>query len=403
MPLTDTAIRAALKHTKRRKIADGGGLFLLINPPREPAWRLKYRIAGREKLLSLGRLLDVSLKRAREKRDEARRLIGDGVDPSDARKATKLARADTFAAIAEEWLVTRKGAITVGSWERDREHLMNFVAPYLGKKPIGSLEAPELLTVLRRIETRGIRDTAHRVRSVVGRVMRYAISTGRAQRDIAADLKDALLPVITESYPAITNPAKVGELLRAIGAYDGQPTTRVALRLAPYVFLRPGELRKAEWAEIDLAAAEWRIPAERMKMDELHVVPLARQAVELFREIQPLTGDGRLVFPALHTTLRPISENTLNMALRRIGYSKDQMVSHGFRSMASTLLNEQGWHPDLIELQLAHAERNKVRAAYNRAQRLEERRKMMQAWADYLDKLKSSGVVSGGAGKTVER
>lgn len=394
MPLTDTAIRAALKLPARRKIADGAGLFLLINPPREPAWRLKYRIAGREKLLSLGRLKDVPLRRAREKRDEARRLIADGIDPSDERKAVKLARADTFGAVAEEWLAARKGSITLGSWERDREHLMNFAAPYLGKKPIGSLEAPELLTVLRRIEARGIRDTAHRVRSVVGRVMRYAISTGRAQRDIAADLKDALLPVITESYAAITDPAKVGELLRAIGAYDGQPTTRTALRLAPYVFLRPGELRKAEWAEIDLGGAEWRIPAERMKMDELHIVPLARQVVELFREIQPLTGDGRLVFPALHTTLRPISENTLNMALRRMGYSKDQMVSHGFRSMASTLLNEQGWHPDLIELQLAHQERNKVRAAYNRAQRLDERRKMMQAWADYLDTLRVSAVTS---------
>jgi len=390
VPLTDAAIRAALKVTERRKISDSAGLYLLIAPPREPAWRLKYRIAGREKLLSLGRLRDVPLRRAREKRDEARRLIADGIDPSDQRKAAKLARVDTFAAVAEEWLQTRKGALTQGSWERDREHLLNFVGPYLGSKPIGSIEAPELLAVLRRIEARGIRDTAHRARSVTSRVYRYAIATGRATRDIAADLKGALLPVISESYAAITDPVELGKLLRAIEGYDGQPTTNVALRMAPYVFLRPGELRAAEWAEIDFDSATWRIPARRMKMDEEHIVPLAAQVVALLREIQPLTGDGRLVFPALHTSLRPISENTLNVALRRLGYSGEQMTSHGFRSTASTLLNEQGWHPDLIELQLAHAERNKVRAAYNKAQRLDERRKMMQSWADYLDGLRGT-------------
>lgn len=390
MPLTDAAIRAALKSEKRRKVADAEGLYLLVNPPREPGWRLKYRIAGREKLLSLGRLKDVPLKRAREKRDEARRLIADGVDPSAARKAAKLAQADSFSAVSEEWLDTRKGALTQGSWERDREHLVNFLKP-LANKPIGGIEAPELLTILRGIESKGTRDTAHRVRSVASRVFRYAIATGRAKRDVAADLKGALLPALTESYSAITEPQKLGQLLRAIEEYDGQPTTRVALRMAPYVFLRPGELRAAEWKEIDLDGAEWRIPAERMKMKEAHIVPLARQVVELFREIQPITGDGCYVFPALHTTLRPISENTLNMAIRRIGYGKDEMCSHGFRSTASTLLNEQGHHPDLIELQLAHAERNKVRAAYNRAQRLEERRKMMQAWADYLDGLRTAG------------
>lgn len=398
MPLTDVAIREALKLTERRKISDGAGLYLLIAPPREPAWRLKYRIAGREKLLSLGRLRDVTLKRAREKRDEARRLIADGIDPSDERKAAKLARADTFIAVAEEWLQTRRGALTQGSWERDREHLLNFVGPYLGKKSIGSIEPPELLAVLRRIEARGIRDTAHRVRSVTSRVFRYAIATGRAQRDVAADLKGALLPVITESYAAITEPNEVGKLLRAIEQYDGQPTTNVALRMALYVFLRPGELRGAEWSEFDFDTATWRIPDVRMKMKQEHIVPLATQVVTILRGIQPLTGDGRLVFPALHTSLRPISENTLNVALRRLGYSREQMTSHGFRSTASTLLNEQGWHPDLIELQLAHAERNKVRAAYNKAQRLPERRKMMQAWADYLDGLKSGVEVSAAKG-----
>jgi integrase len=390
MPLTDAAIRAALKSETRRKITDSAGLYLLINPPREPGWRLKYRIAGREKLLSLGRLKDVPLRRAREKRDEARRLIADGVDPSAARKAAKLAHADSFVAVAEEWLATRKDALTQGSWERDREHLVNFLKP-IANRPIATIEAPDLLSILRSIEAKGTRDTAHRVRSVASRVFRYAIATGRATRDVAADLKGALLPVLTESYSAITEPQKLGQLLRAIEEYPGQPTTHVALRMAPYVFLRPGELRGAEWKEIDLDGAEWRIPGERMKMGELHIVPLARQVVALFREIQPLTSDGRFVFPALHTSLRPISENTLNMAIRRIGYGKDEMCSHGFRSTASTLLNEQGHNPDLIELQLAHAERNKVRAAYNRAQRLDERRKMMQAWADYLDQLKVGG------------
>jgi integrase len=390
VPLTDAAIRAALKLTERRKVSDGAGLYLLIAPPREPAWRLKYRIAGREKLLSLGRLRDVPLKRAREKRDEARRLIADGIDPSDERKAAKLARADTFNAVAAEWLQTRRGALTQGSWERDREHLLNFVGPYLGSKPIGSIEPPELLVALRRIEARGIRDTAHRARSVTSRVFRYAIATGRATRDIAADLKGALLPVISESYAAITDPTELGKLLRAIDQYDGQPMTKVALRMAPYVFLRPGELRAAEWSEFDFDSGTWRIPARRMKMDEEHLVPLATQVTALLREIEPLTGRGRLVFPALHTALRPISENTLNVALRRLGYSGEQMTSHGFRSTASTLLNEQGWHPDLIELQLAHAERNKVRAAYNKAKRLDERRRMMQAWGDYLDGLKAA-------------
>jgi integrase len=232
------------------------------------------------------------------------------------------------------------------------------------------------------------------VRAVVGRVFRYAIATGRAKHDISADLKGALTPKAPQSYAAITDPAKVGELLRAIDRYDGQPATAAALKLAPYVFVRPGELRAAEWTEFDLDGAEWRIPPERMKMGELHIVPLATQAVAILREIQPLTGAGLYVFPAIGTRTRPLSENTLGAALRRLGYTNDEMTAHGFRSVASTLLNEQGWNPDLIELQLAHAERNKVRAAYNRAQRLAERRKMMQAWADYLDVLKTNGLAN---------
>ncbi len=242
--------------------------------------------------------------------------------------------------------------------------------------------------VLKRLERKGLRDTAHRVRAVCGRVMRYAIATGRATRDVSADLKGALAPKGTKNYPAITDPAKVGGLFRAIEDYDGMPSTSAALRLAPYVFVRPGELRAAEWSEFDLEGALWRIPPERMKMGETHLVPLAKQAVAILSDIQRVTGSGRYVFPAIGPYERPMSENTLNGALRRLGYPQEEMTPHGLRSMASTLLNEQGWNPDLIELQLAHKERNKVRAAYNRAQRLDERRKMMQAWADFLDGLR---------------
>ena len=240
---------------------------------------------------------------------------------------------------------------------------------------------------MRRIEARGAHETTHRAKQRCGQIFRYAIATGRAERDITADLRGALAPVVSKNRAALTDPAHVGELLRAIDGYHGSPRTAYALKLASRTFVRPGELRYAEWCEIDLEGAEWRIPAKRMKMGELHIVPLSRQVVELLRELHSITGRGKYLFPSLQTSLRPISENTVNVALRRLGYSKDEMTGHGFRAMASTLLNEQGWHPDLIELQLAHAERNKVRAAYNRAQRLPERRKMMQVWADYLQAL----------------
>jgi integrase len=243
--------------------------------------------------------------------------------------------------------------------------------------------------VLRRIDLRGTNDSAHRTRSICSRVLRYAVATGRAERDCTADLRGALPPVTGGHFAAITEPAKIGELLRAIDGYVGQPSTAYALRLAPYVFVRPGELRQATWSEFDLNVGEWRIPETRMKAADPLLVPLARQVLELLRRLQPITGHGRYLFPSLRTATRPISDNTVNAALRRLGYYSGEMTGHGFRSMASTALNEQGWHPDLIELQLAHAERNKVRGAYNRAQRLAERRQMMQAWADYLDRLRA--------------
>jgi integrase len=396
MPLSDVAIRAAKPREKAYKMFDERGLFLLVTTTGSKLWRFKYTFEGREKLLSFGNFPDVPLRVARDKRDEARRTLSaaEPVDPSAKRQAERAARADTFGLIAQEWLQTKRKVLSEGTWERDNHQLTRVVGPYLGNRPIASIEAAELFSVLRRLEARGVRDTTHRVRAVVGRVFRYAIATGRAKHDISMDLRGALAPRATRNHPSITDPVKVGQLLRAIDGYEGQVATHAALRIAPYVFVRPGELRAAEWSEFNLDACEWRIPAERMKMGELHIVPLASQVVAILRELQPVTGGGRYCFPALGSGMRPLSDNTLNAALRRLGYSGDEHTAHGFRSMASTLLNEQGWHPDLIELQLAHAERNKVRAAYNKAQRLGERRTMMQAWADYIDGLKAGGQIT---------
>lgn len=393
--LYETRIRAARPAEKPYKLFDERGLFLLVTPAGGRLWRLRYRLAGVEKLLALGAYPDVPLKRAREKRDEARKLVADGIDPSARRQAERCAAANTFKAVADEWLVTKKQSLTPATWQRDHDLLFRWVVPYIGNRPIAAIEAPDLLDTLKRIEAKNLPETAHRTREICGRVFRYAIATGRAGRDITADLRGALAPRVTKNFAAITEPAKVGELLRAIDGYDGQPATSAALKLAPYVFVRPGELRAAEWSEFTFDGDEpvWRIPAERMKMREPHIVPLCRQVVAILRDVQPVTSHDRYVFPAIGGGGRPLSENTLNGALRRLGYSSEQMTPHGFRSLASTLLNERGVNPDLIELQLAHAERNKVRAAYNRAQRLAERRAMMQDWADYLDSLRACGVV----------
>jgi integrase len=266
--------------------------------------------------------------------------------------------------------------------------LRGFLFLYVGNRPVMAITPRELLSMLRRIEARGRNETAHRVRALAGRVLRYAVATGRPPHDVAADLRDALALVKSSSYASLTDPKRVGELLLAIDRYDEQPITAMALRLTPLVFVRPGELRAAEWSEFDLKNAEWRIPAARMKMGVQHVVPLARQAVAILKELEPLAWRGRYVFPSLLSRDRPMSNNTINTALRRLGYAGNEQTGHGFRTMASTLLNEQGHPPDVIELQLAHAERNKVRAAYNKAQRLPERRRMMQAWAGYLDALR---------------
>jgi len=389
MKLTDTEVRNARPTDKPRKLFDGDGLYLLISPTGHRAWRFKYYIGGHEKHLHFGRYPEISLKAARERRLEARRALEMGKDPAEIQKAQQAARSATFETLTTEWLEVQRNKLTMKTYENKRDRFVDFVFPYLGKRPIAEIKALDVLEVLRRIEKRGRHETAHRVRSECGNVFRYAVVTGRAERDPTGDLRGAIAAVVPRNRPAIVDPVRIGELMRAIQGYRGDVSSEFALKLLPLVFVRPGELRLAEWPEFNLAAAEWRIPAARMKMRELHVVPLSSQALALLRELQALTGSGRLVFPSIRSRDRAISDNTINAALRRLGFSGDEMVAHGFRSMASTCLNEQGWHPDLIELQLAHAERNEVRGAYNRAQRLAERRKMMQAWADYLDALRA--------------
>lgn len=392
--LTETKLRSAKPAEKPYKLFDERGLYLIVHPNGGRWWRFKYAVSGREKLISLGTYPDVTLKRAREKRDEARSMVAEGMDPSDKRQAERLAQADTFEAVAREWLA--KQHFEPKSLQKAKWHFDDLLYPYIGSRPISQLTASDVLSVVQRLERRGKIETAHRVKQRIGQVLRYAIATGRAEHDVTADLRGAITPLKVTNRPAITEPSKVGELLRAIDGYSGQPATEAALKLSPLLFVRPGELRAARWEEFNLDGdePEWRIPAERMKMREYHIVPLAKQAVAILRDLQPVTGPDRgLVFPSLRDPNRPMSDAALTAALRRMGYAREEQSWHGFRTIASTLLNELGWNSDLIELQLAHRERNTVRAAYNRAQRLAERRKMMQAWADYLDTLKTNGKV----------
>ncbi len=396
--LTEPKLRHARPCEKPYKLTDGGGLYLLITPTGRRQggkwWRFDYRFAGRRKTLSFGTYPDVTLKAARGKRDAARRLLAEGADPGEARKAEKRAGNEgTFKAVALEWHTKQSEKWDAGHADRVMKRLERYVFPWIGDRQIKAITSPDLLALLRSVESSGKIELAHRVHQIVSQAFRYAVATGRAERDPSADLKGALTPVKTVNRAAVTTPQAVGELLRAIDSYTGSLTTKCALRLAPLTFVRPGELRRAEWPEFDLNAATWRIPAAKMKMRADHIVPLSHQAVAIIRELQPLTGRGRYLFPSERTHDRPMSENTINAALRRMGYAKDEMTGHGFRAMASTLLNEQGWNKDVIERQLAHAERNKVRAAYNRAEHLPERRKMMQAWADYLDSLKAGADV----------
>ena len=399
MPLTEAAIRNAKPTTRARKLSDGGGLFFLVQPTGSKLWRLAYRYAGKQKLLALGAYPEVSLATARGGRDEARDSYSKEFDPSIRRKHEKQRAAEsavnTFRLIAEELLAKyeREGraAVTLAK----TRWLLSFAYPLIGDRPILEISAPDLLMVLRGLEGRGLHESARRLRSACGRVFRYAVATGRAQRDPSGDLRGALtVPQVTHRA-AIVEPKAIGALLRAIEGYTGHPVTAAAMRLASHVFVRPGELRHAEWAEFDLDQAVWSIPAEKMKMRRPHRVPLSRQSIEIIRGLQEITGNGKRLFPSVRTVLRPISENTLNGALRRLGYASDDMSAHGFRAMAATRLNEMGrWNPDAIERQMAHQEQNAVRRAYTHgADYWAERVEMMQVWSDYLDELRAGGLV----------
>jgi integrase len=394
MPLKDLTIRAIKPREKPYKVADEKGLFLLITPSGSKCWRLKYRFNGKEKILSFGLYPEVSLAQAREERDKARKLLAAKTDPSLVRKmdkrALKQATENSFESVAREWYVKYSAQWTTNHGEKIIKRFERDIFPWVGRLPIHEINAPELLLTLRRIESRGAIDTAHRAHQNCSQVFRYAIATGRAERDPSADLRGALPPAKKNHHPSITGPKAIGQLLRDIDNYQGAFVTKCALQLAPLLFVRPGELRKAEWSEINFDTAEWRIPAAKMKMRVLHIVSLSTQAIEILREIHPLTGNDKYIFSCVRSKNRPMSENTINAALRRLGYSKDEMTGHGFRSIASTILNEQGWNRDAIERQLAHAERNNVRAAYNYAEYLPERNKMMQAWADYLTSIKQN-------------
>ena len=393
MPLTNLKVQKAKPQAKQYKLADERGMYLLIHPKGGKYWRLDYRFEGRRKTLAIGTHPETSLKEARKKRDRARSDIEGGIDPSGHQNGNPALGDDSFETVAREWHEKYRSQWTEGHASTTLRRLEANLLPWLGKRPLGAIEPPELLRSLRRVENRGAVETAHRIQQIASRIFRYGVATGRCSRDPTLDLKGALPPKRSEHFPTITDPKKIGALLRAVDDYQGFFITRIALQIAPLVFVRPGELRHAEWAEIQLDSAEWRIPAAKMKMKRDHIVPLSTQAVAIFEEIQPLTGDGRYVFPSSLPTGRPMSENTVNASLRRLGYTKEEMTGHGFRSMASTLLNENGWNRDAIERQLAHVEGNSVRAAYNYAEHLEERRRMMQWWADYLDELKGHSSV----------
>jgi integrase len=425
--LNDTMIRAAKPAHKSRKLFDEKGLYLLVAPTGGRLWRFKYRFPSsgshrKERLLSLGAYPEVSLRAAREKRDEARRDLANGSDPGVKRKCEQVSAADTFQAVALElFAVLRKASlagdqvppaaaevvertiqphrtrrarmrepISADTIDTMMRRLEMHVFPYLGACHVGEVSAPELLEVLRRIESRGTFELAHRVRSICSRVLRYAKATGRQCQDVAADLIGLLTPVEPENMAAIVDPIGIGGLLRAIEGYHGEPLTRLALRLSPYVFPRPIEMRTMEWAHISLdgATPEWRVPWRRMKMRQPHIVPLSRQAVAILREAQRHTGHRQYVFPQLRKPNKPMSENCLTAALRAMGYGGAEMTWHGFRALASTQLNELGWNDKWIETQLAHKDHNKVRKAYNHAKYLPQRRVMMQSWADYIDALR---------------
>lgn len=401
--LTDTAIRKAKPEAKPFKMSDGGGMYLLVKTDGGRYWRMDYRHDDKRKTLAFGVYPTITLADARQRREDAKRLLAQGRDPGAEKKAAKAERAaaaavaaDTFEKVAREWMAWREKRGETASTTASKDHwrLESYLFPHIGARPITEITPLELRDVLKKVEDTGKRETASRTKITAGQVFRWAVLEGKTHSDVTASLRGLFTTPKPTHRAALTDPARIGELLRSFDTFTGQYTTQAALKLAPLVFVRPGELRKAEWVEFDLEGAIWRIPAERMKMKAPHIVPLSTQAVGALRELHALTGSGALVFPAIGKVGRPMSENTVNLALRRLGYGKDEMTGHGFRSMAASRLNEMGWNADAIERQLAHAETNKVRAAYTHAaQYLEERTRMMQAWADYLDGLKNGAQI----------
>ncbi|WP_333992093.1 tyrosine-type recombinase/integrase [Burkholderia cepacia] len=397
MPLTDTAIRNAKPADKPVRLFDGGGLYLEIAPSGGKWWRLKYRFGGKEKRYSLGVYPEVTLATARKKRDEAREKLAAGIDPGEAKKAEKraslLAAAHSFEVVARGWMDERKTTVEPAQHAKTLARMENDVFPWLGKRPIAEIDAPEILVVLKRVDGRGARFTAHRIRSEISRVFRYGIKEGHCKADPARDLVDAIPPAQTTHFASITEPEKVGEMLRAFDGFTGTFPVLCALKLAPMLFVRPGELRKAEWAQFDLDKGEWRYFVNKTKTD--HLVPLAAQVVTILRELHALTGEGVYVFPGARDRNRPMSEAAINAALRRLGYdTRTEITGHGFRAMARTILHEElEEKPEVIEHQLAHTVPDSLGRAYNRTKFIKARRSMMQQWADYLDKLKAGAEI----------
>lgn len=392
--LTDTKLRALRPRDRLYRVADANGLCVEVTPAGSRLWRYRYRFNGRASMLALGEYPHVSLVDARRRRDEARTALAAGASPvaaARARRAAQIERAEnTFGALAHEWIDSHGAALAPGTLKRERSMLDRFLMPALGKVPVADVKAGDVLAALRRIQDKGRIETAHRVRALASRILRYGVATGRAERNPVADLVGALPTPEATHFAAPTEPAPVGELLRAVDGYSGYAVVAAALKLAPLVFARPGELRAMRWADIDFDAAEWRYIAT--KTGTPHIVPLAKQALAILRELHALTGTSEFAFPSVRSWKRPISDNTMNAALRRLGYTTEQMTSHGWRAVARTMLDERlGFAPHLIEHQLAHAVRDPLGRAYNRTSHLPERRKMMQAWANYLDQLRANG------------
>jgi integrase len=393
MALTDITIKAAKPKDKTYKLSDGEGMYLLVTSTGK-YWRFDYRFLAKRKTLAIGVYPTISLSDARERRNEARKSLANNVDPSELkvseRKAAIRNASVTFELVAREWHQKNTVKWSTKNTVRTLSLFERTIFPFIGKLPIADIKPSDLLETIQRIEKRGNIQTAHRAMMNCGQVFRYAMATDRASKDVSFVLRGSLTPIVEKHHASIQDPKKIGHLLRDIDEYDGLFVTKCALRLAPLFFVRPGELRQAEWSEFNLDEAEWKIPAHKMKMKSVHIVPLSNQALEILNELKQHTGHVKYLFPGLRSSDRAMSENTVNAALRRLGYGKDEMSGHGFRSMASTILHEQGWAHEAIERQLAHADRNKISAAYNYADYLSKRKEMMQQWADYLDELKNN-------------